>query len=180
MFEKAKLNEAKYFYSQMLLNNDDREKFSYNLSAFLSSARSVLQYALEEAKGKNGGQAWYEKQISSSSILSFFKDKRDINIHAKPIHPTMHVNISITEQFKLIDSAIVIVKDANGKVISQSSTTPNNNANLEPSQKDESTTIRWFFSDWQGTEDVIILCQKYIDLLVIFINDGKSKGFITG
>jgi len=111
MYEKTKLGEAKYFYSQMSANFNDSEKFTYDLSAFLSSARSVLQYALEEAKSKNGGQVWYDRRVSASNILSFFKDKRNLNIHYEPVHPIRHVNASITEKIGISDSISVVVRN---------------------------------------------------------------------
>jgi hypothetical protein len=76
--EKRKLAEARYFYSLMRQEVNDREKFTFNLSAFLSAARSVLLYALETPKNKNGGQQWYDNHIAASSVLSFFRDKRDL------------------------------------------------------------------------------------------------------
>ena len=50
MNEYTKLKEAQYFNSEMVKKQLNRDSFNYNLSAFLSSARSILQYALEEAK----------------------------------------------------------------------------------------------------------------------------------
>lgn len=59
MFEQEKLKEAKYFYSRMKeeRGQEDRESFKYNLSAFLSVARSVLQYALKEVDPGENPQA---------------------------------------------------------------------------------------------------------------------------
>ncbi len=50
MHEKDKIIEAEYFYSRMKQEQHDRDAFRHNLSAFLSAARSVLQYALKEAE----------------------------------------------------------------------------------------------------------------------------------
>lgn len=55
MNEKDKLEEARWFYAEMVKRQENRKIFKYNLSAFLSSARSVMQYSLKEAKTKNGG-----------------------------------------------------------------------------------------------------------------------------
>jgi ABC-type transport system substrate-binding protein len=57
MNESQKIREAEYFLAQMDRERENAENFGHNLSAFLSSARSVLQYALEEAKPKPGGLA---------------------------------------------------------------------------------------------------------------------------
>ena len=181
MYEEAKLAEAKYFYSQMSTNSDDREKFTYNLSAFLSAARSVLQYALEEARGKNGGQVWYDRQIAASHTLSFFKNKRDVNIHTEPVHPTKHLNITLTERIGIGDSASIIVEDANENIKSESSTeTSQNDSEPQPLSETESIAVHWVFSDWTGSEDIIALCQKYIDELNDLVKDGIKQRFLTG
>src|ERR1051325_3352821 len=90
MNELKKLQEARYFYTKMIDEQQNKDKFLYNLSAFLSAARSVLQYAKEEVKNKPSGQNWYDNLMNSSRILKFFKDKRDLNIHEKPIHTKAH------------------------------------------------------------------------------------------
>jgi hypothetical protein len=83
---------------------DDPEAFQYELSAFLSAARSVLQYALEEAKQKPNGQRWYEAQVSGNAVLKFFKDKRDLNIHAESVRPSRHIAVAITEHITFSES----------------------------------------------------------------------------
>ena len=40
MNELKKLAEAQYFYNRMLAEFDNRQDFTYNLSAFLAAARS--------------------------------------------------------------------------------------------------------------------------------------------
>ncbi len=65
MYERDKIIEAEYFYTRMKQEQKDRDAFRYNLSAFLSAARSVLQYALKEAETRTGGQQWYDNQVSS-------------------------------------------------------------------------------------------------------------------
>lgn len=181
MNEKAKLDEARHFYSQMSANFNDRQKFNYNLSAFLSSARSVLQYTLEEVKGKKGGQAWYDKRISSSSILQFFKDKRDINIHSEPIHPNQNVTVVAKVKIGIRVSASVVVRDANGNIKYQSPIETNHpeiksHSLEEPAQ----VTVKYVFSDWSGDEDILTLCQRYIDELDSVLQEGIKKGFLMG
>lgn len=43
MHEEVKLKESKYFVHRMKASIDQPEAFQYELSAFLSAARSVLQ-----------------------------------------------------------------------------------------------------------------------------------------
>jgi hypothetical protein len=181
MHEQSKLNEAKYFYSQMSANFGEREKFTYNLSAFLSSARSVAQYALKEAKSRNGGEAWYIQYIRESNTLSFFTGKRDVNIHSEPIRPIMNVTARAVVKARIIVSASVVVQDENGNIKQQSSTnTPQLEAKPAQAQEPTQLTVRYLFSDWTGAEDIMTLSQKYIDELQELVQDGIKKGFLTG
>ena len=175
MHERKKLNEAKYFYSRIVEEEEENwDIFTYNLSAFLSAARSVLQYALSEAKTKTNGQAWYENYISARDILKFFRDKRDINIHTKPIRA--QAQQTLKETVSLLTSYLITVKDKYGNIIQESSSD-----DPEPEPKEsEVSKIKYIFDDWDGSEDVPELCQRYLQELESIIIDGVRKGFITG
>ncbi len=184
MNEKKKLEEASYFYSQMLDKQNNKEVFVYNLSAFLSSARSVLQYALKEASPKFGGQKWYESLIASSSVLKFLKDERDTNIHTEPTRPKAHYTIHAESGVYTLrpGSVSAIVSDKNGKTIQQvkSETVPDSQQE-KPNNAEKSTPnkVRYVFDNWVGNEDVPTLCKKCIQELENAIKDGVAKGFIT-
>ena len=64
MYEHEKLKEARYFVQRMETSVDDSELFQYDLSAFLSAARSVLRYALEEATKKPNERQWENQPVS--------------------------------------------------------------------------------------------------------------------
>lgn len=179
MYERKKFTEMKHFYSKMIDEQEHREIFEYNLSAFLSSARSILQYALLEAETKPGGKWWYDNRISSSLILRFFKDKRDINIHKEPIHLLVYFKKIIEGMLRLSGSLSLIAYDKEGNIKQQySSDKP------EPTQKESQTSavkeIKYKFNNWGGREDVLTLCQSCIQELENVIKDGVNKGFITG
>jgi hypothetical protein len=187
MNEKKKLDEAKYFYSKMSSEQEIRDAFTFNLSAFLSATRSILQYALEEAKNKQGGQIWYDNLMKSSLELRFFKDKRDLNIHEKPIHPKAHyiLHAETGGYLTSFGSVSMTVYDKDGNIKQQVQSNPNpaipeitptKNTNSEPIPNE----VKYYFDNWTGTEDVLTLCQKCILELENVINDGISQGFITG
>jgi len=178
MHERKKLEEAKYFYSKVIEEQEHRENFTYNLSAFLSPARSVLQYTLNEARTKPGGQQWYDNCISASPVLRFFKDKRDINIHTEPIQPQAHYKLGLSETIHLSSSVSITVTDKDGNIKQQySSGKPN------PIPKESQTSavmeVKYKFNNWGGSEDVLTLCQIYVQELENVIKDGINKGFIT-
>lgn len=69
MNERYKIREARFFLARMEESLHDRETFRYYLSAFLTAARSVIQYAREESRSK-GRQQWYEEIIDGNDVLS--------------------------------------------------------------------------------------------------------------
>jgi hypothetical protein len=180
MNERRKLAEAKYFYSRMVEEQSNRDNFSHNLSAFLSSARSVLQYAFSELELKENkeGKKWYDSCVSASPILRFFKDKRDINIHTEPVSPVKNTHLTLKDTLGISDWVLVIHRDKNGNIIQQHS---NEFHSKSESTKGQVTRqVEYKFSDWKGDESVLALCQKYLQELERFIENGVSEGFITG
>ncbi|MEK6280353.1 MAG: hypothetical protein AABN95_08375 [Acidobacteriota bacterium] len=177
MYEEEKIAEAEYFYSRMKQEQNDRTGFRYNLSAFLSAARSVLQYALEEARTKPGGKQWYDSQVSNHATIRFFKDKRDINIHVSPVNLRQQVDVNVVETVRGVASISYVVFDRDGKVKGQGS-----DAAPEPSKElkgSVSVTNYFFFDDWAGIEDVVTICGNYLDTIKNLAEDGKRKGFLS-
>jgi len=70
MNERYKIGEAKFFLARMKESVSDRVAFRYYLSAFLSAARSVTQYAREESRSK-GRQQWYEETVAGNDVLNY-------------------------------------------------------------------------------------------------------------
>lgn len=177
MHEAQKLNEAKYFYSRLRAELSNDQHFIYLLSAFLSSARSVLQYAYKECKIIPGGKQWYQTKIKNSNVLSFFKKKRDINIHLQPVSVIKHTTISLSKVIKISNSLNIKSFDQEGKLIREYSSEPSVSGRTK--YKTVKITHRFFFSDWKGKDDVLKLCKKYIRELHKVITDGKKMSFLT-
>jgi len=184
MYELDKIKEAEYFYKQMLDTQEDSGAFKCNLSAFLSAARSVLQFACKEAITKPKGQYWYDTCVSKKLIISFFKDKRDINIHREPVKTRKDITLSLTEALHLSVSMgpiRMVQKDKYGNIISESIS--ENQSELEPRKVKKQVlpkvTYRYSFEDWVGSEDIPTLCQKYIDELKTITADGLKNGFLS-
>ena len=178
MHEQTKINEAKYFLAQMMANADDRLSFNYSLSAFLAAARSALQYALKEAKAKPSGQAWYDTLVAGKTVVKFLKDKRNINIHANPISPSANIGVSVTDTVHISASVSVTILRKDGSIEEEKL--------IEPSpppprleETESSVTYEYFFPDWSGDEDVITLCQSYINDVQVIISNGVASGFLT-
>lgn len=181
MFEKAKIEEAEYFLSKMREEVNKPGHFQYVLSAFLTAARSVLQYTLEEAKKKTGGQAWHDQMMATSPALKFFRDKRDVNIHEEPVSLSTGITTGDRCVIGLGESVTVVKRDAEGKVIetiTSPQSSPHQNLTSPPSMAP--VTYRYLFPDWNGQEDVLNLSEKYIQELKVFVQDGINQNFISG
>jgi hypothetical protein len=175
MSVKHKLKEAQFFYGKLSASNND-EEFIYFLSAFLSSARSVLQYIHKEASDKPNGQAWYDRYVSSSSILAYFKDKRNINIHERPVKPTRNLKIKDKSSLSISES-VTITSYENGVKVDESFHDLKDQLN---EKKSESSVENYYsFEDWESKESVTELCNKYLDELKDILSSGINNEYIS-
>jgi hypothetical protein len=177
MNENRKLTEAKFFLSKMREVCDNPAEFEHYLSAFLSAARSVLQYALEEAKTRPGGQSWYDGQVSGDSALRFFKDKRDVNIHVKPLAVMQEVTLTEKVTLHISESLYIESRGPDGTLEVCETHTEPSGATI---QRSESTVkVKFTFPDWAGEHDVVGVCQDYLDRLTVFVASAIGVGIIT-
>jgi hypothetical protein len=154
MHERHKLTEARYFIDRMRAEHGDPTHFRFEVSAFLGAARSVLQYACQEAKGKAGGQHWYQQAIAADQLLEFMRDQRDKNVHTTPVTPA--------SSMKMRESAYLIIE---GTMIPHRHNTGD---------------YQHHFADWHGDETVMELSERYVTALHAFVADGIARQLISG
>lgn len=178
MYEQEKLQEARFFLSQLSTFRESPHEFRFVLSAFLSSARSALQYALEEAKSKPGGKAWYDSQIQSDPLLKFFKDKRDLSIHVAPVVPRRILNMQSTVHVHVTDSVSITVKKADGTLIEEVHSDPKPPIAAPPAISTVSTS--YFFEELGKETEIEAIAMNYIAMIERIVADGVTRGFISG
>ena len=162
MYEQSKIDEAAYFLGRVRAVLNDRQEVDYNLSAFLAAARSALQYALDEAKTKAGGQAWYERNVSASQVVKVFKDKRNISIHERPVKPSARYSIGLTEWTHVSDAVSMSPPGPEEPTATTvTAETPATATTPLASEGGSSTPCEYFFHDWPGNEDLLSLCTMY-------------------
>jgi hypothetical protein len=110
MHEDFKIHEADHFLTQ-LREAGSRQTFRFELSAFLSAARSALQYALKEAKAKPGGKAWYGQQVAIDPVVAFLRDRRDTNIHEQPAPINTNVSMILSAGLSMSATISTVVTD---------------------------------------------------------------------
>lgn len=115
--------------------------------------------------------------FKSSSV--FFRDKRDVNIHVRPVKPVPHLIIEAPPlAIGLSISGIVVLPDKNDNVIHQEETkTPE--PKTEQLDAPSKVEIKYTFADWKGPEDVLILSKMYLAELRKIIEEGVKNGFLT-
>jgi hypothetical protein len=178
MHEQTKLDEAAHFLAAMSATQATPRVFQYNLSAFLSAARSVLQYSLEEARTRPGGQAWYDSSVSQSTTIAFMKDQRDGNIHYQPVQPAKDVTLRVFDGARASDESEVAHFDSNGVLIEREARPPRPPAAVAPLSP-HSVEYRYRFASWQGQGGVIDLAKEYLDEIRAMVADGVRRGLLT-
>lgn len=162
---REKLLEAKYFLERMIENQAERNAFTYNLSAFLSSARSVTLIMQKEFGNVPGFADWYDVQkgkMITDDKMKILDDKRDVTIHQKPIRPRAQVDVRITEHITMTDSVSVLVVRADGTVERHNSMpSPPPPA---PTKTESTVEWRWYFDEIPDM-DVITVCREHISKL---------------
>lgn len=172
-----KIDEAKYFLKRMKYYQKQPETFQYNLSAFLSSSRSALQYVLEEVKLHKGGQKWYDEKMSKSPLLRYFKDKRDTNIHTESVKTRKDVQIVLHETVSVSESISIEKRDLLGNLLGKFNT--KFNPSTIPKAKPPRTYHKYRFYDWQGNEDVLTLSKGCLSELNEIVVEARKLQLIV-
>jgi hypothetical protein len=178
--KNQKLNEASYFLVGMMNNQGACGSFQFNYSAFLSAARSVLQYAHEEVdqdrkdNKRRNAINWYQKAVEKNKAIKWGQDERDENIHHSPATPNASVKVFPKEIVANIENVFAYL---NRTLVSDGSQKPK-------SESAEPTTYarpeyKYTSSRWEGPEDLLEVCAKYLRELDALVKDGVSKGYIT-
>lgn len=177
MNEDLKLREARYFLRRMNEVLGEPEEFQFNLSAFLSAARSVSQYVHKEASHAAGGQKWYDDRVSQEPLVLFFKTERDSNVHVRPVPLDGNVDVFASDGGHLTEHAIVEKRDAAGRLIEvvESVTDP-----VPPTVEPPFHLVfHYELPGWAGPEEVPELCQNYLIALTTLVTDGRRLKWLT-
>jgi hypothetical protein len=75
MHTENKLKEAKYFFNQMKVNLNNPEILGYNLSAFITAARSITYFMQKEYDSTPNFESWYktkQQEMIDDPVCQFF------------------------------------------------------------------------------------------------------------
>jgi hypothetical protein len=170
---REKLEEAKYFLEQMQVCVEDSKKFAFNLSAFLSAARSVTFIMQSEFKSSPEFSHWYkdkQKEMNNDEDFRFFNNLRVATIHQKTVVPHKKTEIDISASITI--SYIIKVIDKEGNVISERTSEPKKT----DSPKETEVTVKhsWYFEE-RPNEELLGLCDKYIQKIEKWLRNAKNN-----
>jgi len=173
---RQKLEEAKYFLNQLQLFVNNPKKFYFNLSAFLSAARSTTLFMQCEFKKFKEFSDWYEKKqkkmIDDKDFL-FFNNLRVETIHKRIVRPHKRIEVGISGDISFIGNLEIKVFK-NNKVISKK-TVESEKIKLPPEKE---VTVKYFwYSEERPDEDFLELCRVYVKKLEKLVEECE-KNFI--
>ncbi len=169
-----KLGESGYFLTQMKQTANDWMPFRFNLSAFLSAARSITFVIQKEYAQVAAFESWYklqQEEMRKDKVLTFFNNLRVTSIHKKPVKPRFRSSFSLADVFSMPSGSTIELGDKKeGTYLTNVSV-----AEIAPA---DVTKIRaeqtWHF-DEKPDEDVITLCERYLSRLSTLVYECREK-----
>lgn len=151
-----KIDEAKYHLGEMIVKEETRNQKDFNhvLSAYITAARSVLQFAEKYCN------RYYQANINSVKLKEYFKNLRDGNIHEKMITTITSGSSEVLSSITV--SGEIDTSDINNEVSTSS-----------PTNKYYYTTGET--SDEYGTDSIVELGKQYIKEIENFIDNYRSS-----
>lgn len=203
---EKKLQQVKYsqnlirkYQGKVLANNGidpatGAHPLVVHMSAFISQARSVIQYAHKEAK-ETGNLAAFELFVAKSKFLQVFQRLRNFDVHESPlgVHTTIHARayFDLTGRSQnspkpdgtdsKTQSDVKVVHTLLEKV---DTTEPlcedlERSGQIELLQAARSGKELYAKIDFDGNRDLHELCDMYITELERFVAYGQANGFIS-
>ena len=163
---RHKLQEAEHFLSLMKQTFDDDNLFSFNLSTFLSAARSITFYMQKQYKRRDGFAEWYcpyQIKMSADPELKYLSKARIEDVHIEP------VSIE-TEATSSIAGIINLIKEGCDESKSEYST----EVKLKPLAQNTPTIVRRCFKYFGGV-DVKEFCEKQLEKLAKFVEECENN-----
>ena len=178
---REKLQEAKYFLQRMEDEQADRDAFKYNLSAFLSAARSVTFYMQKEFARAPDFEEWYateQEAMRRDPVMPFFLDARNRTLKQEYVPTRARIRVDVNDPVGVSDSVGVVVRRGDGTLErwNAEEQRPERPAELTPSE----TNIewKWFFQDLPSgakEKDVMALCAGYVLALGTLVDRCEAK-----
>lgn len=176
MQAREKLEAARYFLEQMKAALQDRKVFAYNLDAFISISRSVTWVLQSQFRGNTKFEAWYEerrKEMREDPLMKFFLNMRNVSVKEHIPSTKVEASVSISGNAVLVDTVSIRVIRANGTEEGSQGTEVSRIEKPKEAVIPKPVVHRYFFLE-KSDEDVITLCEKYLEKLHSLIEEAEE------
>jgi hypothetical protein len=173
-------------------NIENDRIFGFNLSAFVTAARSVTFLMQKEFQHVAGFEDWYTNKqtelMQSDNEFKFFNELRVATVHTKALQPNKKVKESIVEPAISISDSVSVRVIRAGKVAEKYRAQDGNmvTQHISPSFKKTfepfrlfgkkparnvgSRSISRFFKE-RPNDDLVVLCEKYVGKLKKLVDE---------
>lgn len=163
---RDKLNEAGFFLCKMSGAADDRDAFRFNLSAFLSAARSVTWVMQKQYAHSQSFSEWLTKkqaEMSANGLMQYFVEQRNQVTKQRAITSSFPVNIYFDQEENKALSIYFI--DGTGKTAQP--------LNIDRVPMNAPGCL-YYFKDFPE-KDAVSLCQDYLNEVERIVSDWESR-----
>jgi len=163
---RHKIQEAEYFLFMMNQVHvfEDDNTFSYNLSAFLSAARSTTEYIEEQYKDQDGFAEWYcphKIKMRADPELKYLKKVRNEDVHTEYVQTGATREVSVSMDVSLVTEGTSVAERAK-------------EAEPKPPTQSRPKTVRRFFPKF-GQVDVIAFCENQLAKLAKIVEECENR-----
>jgi len=173
-----KLNEAEFFLTKLDEHYFDHVQgivkespaspaFAYNLSAFLSAARSVTWVMRHECTSIDGWEEWFESQKVSETHRTLLKVFNNLRIRTNKLEP-----IELGHSIRFVGDPGSKERDPRMPRIKVSISTADEEEKVI--QSGEVAEFIWTSDEFDG-EDLLQPCKEYFDLLKHLVENCTLK-----
>lgn len=175
-----KLNEAKFFFEMLQVNEGKYPEFDYYLNAYFGSARAVLWVMKAEYSKVEGWKEWYEKKTPGIEIEGMLKkivDARNRSLKQEPLKTEEYITVEV-EDGNFVDIEEKMNKFSKKKVEIEIKIPENSSHRMDETEKElhivgklkVSNTIKEF-----KNVDILEICKKYISWLNEIVNECEKR-----
>jgi hypothetical protein len=176
MNEDQKLEDAAHCLDEMIAAQNDPVTFRRKLSAFLTSSRSVPQYASRETRANPASRKWYKTAVSKR-IIELMRDQRNTDIHEEPVRPANDVAVYIGAGLSMTGQLGMVHMNGQQEILGEYSSVETPAVATERAAPTVEYT--YFFKGKRAEGDIISLSRSYLTELQKVVADGQAKGFLT-
>ena len=182
---KHKLGEARFFFEQLAPNYGKLKKFDYYLSAFISSARSVLWVMRSEFAEVPGWEEWYKSHKPDDEEAALLKGTNAVRIRTEKLGSLQTASTFIVQGITMPKDKLgefqELMAKAKGKPIPMKLAGTSKNCTLEMEVEGNlhvfpatEVILKRKLEEFPERE-ILEVCEKYYDAISAVVHECNEK-----